>query len=446
MNKRGLALKCRLGIIVLVVLLVPSLVCGAGFHIREQGAKAMGMANAFVAQADDPSAIFYNPAGIAFQSGTQLSLGVTVINVPETEFKGTTRIGDVAPGLGVEQTGNTEARGDIFFPPNLYMTYSKQDSPWAFGIGIGSLYPLAKRWDTTSPFRDVIKEIAIKPININPTLAYRFDAINLAIAVGFDYTSADVWLEKSACVDAYALGAAALPGLTAIQLGEMEMEADGDGWGYNFGVLWKPFESLSFGLAYRSEIELDFDGDADYQITSAGQQVYGANLGYIDSSYSTDAKTEITLPDTWSIAVAWKPISKLTLEMDVDRFGWSSYDSLDIDFSQNTVLQDSYNNKDWNDVWAYRIGAQYEVTDTLDVRFGYARDNTPVPNYTMGPELPDADRNNYTFGFGYHTERAVVDFAYMWVDFDDRSVSNEIQSGTYESEAHLFAANLTYFF
>ncbi len=64
----------------------------------------------------------------------------------------------------------------------------------------------------------------------------------------------------------------------------------------------------------------------------------------------------------------------------------------------------------------------------------------------MGPELPDSDRNNYTFGVGYHTERAVIDFAYMWVDFDERKVDNEIQTGTYESDAHLFAANLTFFF
>jgi len=224
-------------VVVLLVLLVPSLVWGAGFHIREQGAKAMGMANAFVAQADDPSAIFYNPAGIAFQSGTQVSLGVTVVNVPETEFKGTTTIGENEklglPGKTVDV--DTKARSDIFFPPNFYATISEPESPWAFGIGIGSLYPLAKRWDTTSPFSDNIKEIAIKPVNINPTVAYRFDSLNLAVAVGVDYTYADVWLEKSAYIDAAALGLAA-PGLQAVQLGELELEADGDGWGYNFGL------------------------------------------------------------------------------------------------------------------------------------------------------------------------------------------------------------------
>lgn len=432
---------------VALALMLPGWVSAAGFHIREQGSKAMGMANAFAAQADDPSAIFYNPAGIVFQTGTQVSLGVTVINVPETEFRGTTKLGDVASGLGVEQQVDTEARDDIFFPPNFYMTTRKEGSPWAFGIGIGSLYPLAKRWDTTSPFRDEIKEIAIKPINVNPTVAYLFESINLGVAVGIDYTYADVWLEKSACVDAYALGAVPVPGLTAVQMGELELEADGDGWGYNFGLLWQPLETLSFGVAYRSEIELDFDGDADYQITSAGQSVYGAPpLSYTDSIYSTGAETEITLPDTWSFAVAWKPTRKLTVEFDADRFGWSSYDSLDILFDENTVLSDSLNRKDWNDVWAYRFGAQYAVTETLDLRVGYARDNTPVPNDTIGPELPDADRNNYTFGFGYHTDRAVFDFAYMWVDFDDRKVDNETQTGTYKSDAYLFAANLTYFF
>jgi long-chain fatty acid transport protein len=435
-------LKSRLTVVVLMVLLVPTIVCGAGFHIREQGAKAMGMANAFVAQADDPSAIFYNPAGLAFQSGTQVSLGVTVVNVPETTFKGTTNIGqsDASPAfLGETIAVDTEARSDVFFPPNFYATISEPDSPWAFGVGIGSLYPLAKSWANNSPFRDEIIEIAIKPINVNPTVAYRFDEWNLSIGVGVDYTYAQVVLEKTTNIDGVAVGLGE-SGTTSAQLGEVEIEADGDGWGYNFGLLWKPIETVSIGVAYRSEIELDFDGDADYLMTPYGQGALSSAV------YDVKAKTEITLPDTWSFAVAWHPMERLTVECDADYFGWSSYDSLDIIFANNDVLPDSLNGKDWNDVWAYRLGAQYELTDSFDLRIGYARDNSPVPDATMGPELPDSDRNNYTFGVGYHTERAVIDFAYMWVDFDERKVDNEIQTGTYESDAHLFAANLTFFF
>lgn len=74
-----------------------TLAAAAGFKVNEQGAKAMGMANAFVAQADDPSALFYNPAGIAFLKGIQVNLGSLVIAVPQTEFTGTAPLSGNTP-------------------------------------------------------------------------------------------------------------------------------------------------------------------------------------------------------------------------------------------------------------------------------------------------------------------------------------------------------------
>jgi long-chain fatty acid transport protein len=406
---------------VVLSVLVSSMTFGAGFHIHEQGAKAMGMANAFVAQADDPSALFYNPAGIAYLEGTQISLGVTTIMVPETEFEGMTSLGG-GPAL----VTNEKARKDVFFPPNFYLTHSMGDQPISFGIGFNSIYPLAKRWKSTSNFRDEIKEIAIKPFNVQPTVAYRIDKWNLAIAAGLDYTYAQVWLEKSPYSP-----------LAAVNLGDMEIEGDGDGWGYNFGILWKPIKQVSVGLAYRSEIKLDITGDADFLSSGAGP-----------ASFSVDASTEITLPDTWSLGIAYKPTERLTLEFDVDRFGWSSYDELDIDLPVpgSTLGDPAAAPKDWDDCWAFRFGAQYGVTENLDLRVGYAYDNTPQPDETVGPELPDSDRHNYTFGIGYRVGKATFDLAYMFVDFKDRKVDNAIQTGTYKSEAHLVGANLTYKF
>ena len=48
------------------------IVLGSGYMVPEQGGKAIGMAGAFVAIADDPSAVFFNPAGLAKQKGTRL--------------------------------------------------------------------------------------------------------------------------------------------------------------------------------------------------------------------------------------------------------------------------------------------------------------------------------------------------------------------------------------
>ena len=58
-----------LGLSALATLFVSIAARGAGFGIGEEGAAATGMAGAFTAKADDASAIFYNPAGLASSTG-----------------------------------------------------------------------------------------------------------------------------------------------------------------------------------------------------------------------------------------------------------------------------------------------------------------------------------------------------------------------------------------
>jgi len=45
------------------------------FTVFNQGARAAGMANAFVARASDPSAVWYNPAALARLDGFQIAAG-----------------------------------------------------------------------------------------------------------------------------------------------------------------------------------------------------------------------------------------------------------------------------------------------------------------------------------------------------------------------------------
>lgn len=405
---------------------------GAGFKIAEQGAKAMAMGNAFAAQVDDPSALAYNPAGIAFQKGSQFQVGSTTILVPQTEFEGTTRLSGTTPV-------SEKANRDIFIAPTVYATTSLESMPLSFGLGINSFHPLAKRWDASSEFRDSIQQISIKPINFQPTVAYRFDGLNLAVAAGADVTYAEVSLQKMA----YTQLPAALGG-TYAELGTIGADATGVGYGYNLGLQWKPLPSLSFGVAYRSEIELELEGDANYLATTATGQ--NAALG-LARKIKTSGATDITLPDALTLGVAWKPVEKLTLEFDADRTGWSSYQQLELKFGAPLA---AFNNKpdpkNWEDVWAYRFGAQYSVTPKLDLRAGYAYDNSPTPDSTLSPELPDADRHNFSIGSGLHNELGSIDLAYMWVHWVDRTVTNVKEAGTFKSDAHLFAVAVTYKF
>ena len=78
----------RLGALVGLGLVAAAPGHGAGFSIFEQGSKAMGMAGAFTAQADDPSALFHNAAGLAFQDKRGFQLGFTYITFAEAKFQG----------------------------------------------------------------------------------------------------------------------------------------------------------------------------------------------------------------------------------------------------------------------------------------------------------------------------------------------------------------------
>jgi long-subunit fatty acid transport protein len=57
----------------------PRTVGAEAFRILPQGAVATGQGGAFVAQADDPSAIHYNPAGMTQLRGVQVSAGTSLL-------------------------------------------------------------------------------------------------------------------------------------------------------------------------------------------------------------------------------------------------------------------------------------------------------------------------------------------------------------------------------
>jgi long-chain fatty acid transport protein len=437
------------------VLATTSLSFAAGFKINEQGAKAMGMANAFTAQADDPSALFYNPGGIAFLKGAQVSLGSLVIAVPQTEFTGITPLSGNPP-LGTGTTPVFEkAKRDLFIAPTLYATYAMENLPFSFGLGINSIFPLAKTWDDSSTFRNQVQNIAIKPINFQPTVAYRSDALKLGLAVGLDVTHAIVSLRKavySPVVDP----TNPAPPTGAFELGQLGVDGTATDVGFNLGVKWKPRDDLSFGLAYRSEITLHIKGDADFLATTpTGFGAIGltnaAIFPFSRARAGSSASTDITLPDSLSLAVAWQPVDKLTLEFDAERTGWSAFKKLQISFDspQFAAFNNKPDAKNWEDTWAYKVGSQYALTNMIDLRAGYAFDTSPIPDSTLGPELPDADRHNLSLGLGIHNSNTTLDLAYMWVHFVDRTVNNQDlqtlkgENGTFKSDAHLFGANVT---
>lgn len=442
--------KMLLAVVTATLAGTATLASAAGLRVNEQGAKAMAMGNAFAAQADDPSALFHNPAGIAFLKGTQVNIGSTTILVPSTEFSGTAPLSGTAPTNVGTATVSEKAKQDIFNPPSVYATHTFEGVPLSIGLAVNAIYPLAKKWDSSSAFRAEVTNISVKPINVQPTVAYCFDNWNLAVAAGLDVTYAQVSMQKMA----YAPNPAS-PN-SAYELGDLGLDGTAIDVGYNLGLKWKALDNLSFGAAYRSEIKLNVDGTADFLATSpAGFNIIGmttaATSPYSRTRVTSDVSTKVTLPSSLGLGVAWKPNDKTTLEFDAEWTEWSTLEKLEFSFSGPQFA--NFNNKpkplNWKDVWAYKFGGQYAITKNIDLRAGYMYDNNPVPDSTLGPVLPDSDRHSFSIGQGFHNDQFSLDLAYMFTHFVDRTVNNQNMAeltganGTYKSDVHLFGASVT---
>ncbi len=94
-----------------------------GFLIPNQDATAIARGNAFAATADNPSAIYYNPAGITQIPGTDLQLG-------DLNYFGLNMTYKPAGG-----GASTHTRFEVIPVPQIYFTKSLENLPLSFGVG-----------------------------------------------------------------------------------------------------------------------------------------------------------------------------------------------------------------------------------------------------------------------------------------------------------------------
>ena len=395
--------------VLLVLLFTASTSFAAGFRLPEAGAKAMGMGFAFTAQADDPSAIYFNPAGLTQLKGNNIMVGATYLGLDGGEFTGTT------PLTGGATASETQKSLD-FIIPNAYYTRTTSDGYISYGVGIFSPFGLGQEYENknTSIFRNQITKIELQTIVVNPTIAFKINEY-LSVGAGIDWMYGKAKLEKT-------------PVASVGNLYNSELKGDGDAWGYNFGLLLKPTENFRIGVNYRSPFTLKIK-DADVTISNTNP-AYGVvpQLGATPSS--TKAGATVAMPATFALGAAYT-IGKLTVEADADWTFWHSFSSLPITI-QNPVptLPSTENPTQWEDVVAFRLGVEYRVTDPLSLRAGFVYDPTPVPASTMGPMLPDSDKLDYMVGVGYKIGAWTIDVAGMYIDKKDRTVSNIRFEGT----------------
>jgi len=422
--------------VLLVVLFTASTSLAGGFRLPEAGAKAMGMGFAFTAQADDPSAIYFNPAGLTQLKGQNVMIGGTYLHLDGGEFTGAT------PLTGGATVSEAQESLD-FIIPNAYYTRTTADGYISYGVGVFAPFGLGQEYDNkqTSIFRNQITTIDLLTVVVNPTIAFK---INDALSVGFGVD----WMWGRAKLEKTPVGPGGIGNLY-----DSELKGDGDAWGYNFGVLLKPTENFRVGANYRSPFNLKIK-DADVNVSNINP-AYGLVPALGAPPSNTRGSATIAMPATFALGAAYT-MGKLTVEADADWTFWSSFSSLPITIqnpSSPTFISTNAP-KNWEDVCALRLGVQYQVTAPLSLRAGFVYDPTPVPDSTLGPELPDADKMDYSVGAGYKIGAWTIDVAGMYIDKKDRTVSNMRlegsnpvgQNGTWTGSSWLASVDIGYKF
>jgi len=407
---------------------------GAGFGIFEQGSKAMGMAGAFTAQADDPSAMFHNAGGLAFFDDRQWLIGTTYISSSEAKFKGENPF----PGEGVsaEQEKLSE------FPSHFYVVQPLNDT-WKVGLGINTPFGLTTEWKNPDTFagRGISTKAALRTFDLNPSLGWKVTP-NFGIGFGARIMFSDVELERrNFAINPFTLAPA--------DVAKVHLESDlNQGYGWNIGFLHKYNESFSWGLSYRSKIKVDYKGDARLTQNATGFPQFDAAVR-AQVPFDTDlpVKTAIEFPDIASLGIMVALNSSMKLELDVNRTGWSSFDTLEINFTSSDPtkrLPNSVVREDWEDVYNYRIGLDWMLTQSESLRLGFVWDETPQPDESVSPLLPDADRKGFTAGWGHRGERFHFDAALMYLPFGERTTHTNFNNfnGTYNTTAWLLGLSL----
>jgi long-chain fatty acid transport protein len=411
----------------------------AGFALIEMNANGQGNAYAgAAAYTPNASTVYFNPAGMMQLEGEQISIASHYID-PTSDFenKGSTLADGITPIGGPEDDG-----GESAFVPNFYWVRPLDDN-MSFGLGVNSPFGLKTEYedDWVGRYHAILSDL--KTININPSLGYRVSD-KVSIGGGINVMLADV--ELTSAVDFGSLG-----GFPQAADGKAELEADSYdnlALGFNVGLTYMVSSQTIIGVSYRSQIDLEVDGDADFTVPGAVAPLLPPG-NFVD----TDLSAEVTLPASMSFSVA-HTVDKITWLADVTWTGWSSFDELRIEY--DSAQLDSVTTENWDDSWRYSVGFDYQATDALVLRAGLALDQTPIPSSELRtPRIPGDDRTWVSLGLTYVASNSFsFDVGYSHLFIDDVDIDNTFESavpalnhtltGEYEAEVDILSAQLNW--
>jgi len=358
----------------------PTVLFANGMRLVSQDGFATARGEAFVATADNPSAIYYNPAGITQIEGTQMRSGIYALYFDPTFTPPAT-----APNAGTTYHINKQTGA----APQFFATSALANTPVTLGLGLYAPYGSGLKWPEDTGFRSIATKGNLTYLRFNPVVAVKLPA-HLSLAAGLNVDYGKIELEQ---------GLRAFPGGNSFRF-------EGDGWsvGYNLGLLWQPHELISIGATFRSATPFTMKGETDFEQQPVIQPT------------SRRAQADFEFPLTAVIGISFRPTPRWNIEFNADYTDWTSFGVTTIQhdnppFPVQSVIPVTLN---WQASWLYEFGVTRYFDNHWHASVGYVFNQNSVPDAYYTPLAADLDRHFVSFGVGRKGRRVDFDLAYQF--------------------------------
>lgn|GEM_PF-4384819 len=409
-TKNSFQIVCSKSVFAVVALGLASTAFAAAFKPLEQSITNLGNAYAgTAAYASDASTGYYNPAGLAnlTESQISLSLGYSLADSKLTAKTAT----DVDSSNLLLGTQNPYSPDEKNFLSGFHAAWVLNDSVNA-SLNIVTPYALNTEYERTSFARAISLQSEITTINVSPSVSYKINK-ELALGAGIDWLRLDIKLQNQPST------------------GFVENQGDGDAFGYHLGMMWQPSSAIRMGLTYNSAINIDAEGRRS-----------GDNILFL---------TAIKLPNTLTYSVLSIIDENWVLMADLQWTHWSRMEDLTLRYADNTTSIEKFN---YANTWRFALGADYKPSNYINnviLKFGAAYEQSPTVDAYRSARIPDGDRWWFSLGLHWYVNRNLsFDFGYSYISVNDVSINQNsagaVFAGNYESLLHVFGAQVNWKF
>ena len=413
----------RRGILFATAAVAASQAFGEGFRNPPPGSFSLARAGGRRAQIDTPDAAYHNPANVVDIPGITAEFSPSFVYLKVEHENALT-------GQRAETTDPFKVL------PNAFATFPIKEGKLSAGLAITTPFGLGNEWEETGAFAPggIFRNATawyteLMTVDVTPTISWRITD-RVAIGAGLDIFWSQLTLKQF------------YPAFPAFGIPENSVEAKGDGMGFsgNAGITVNLTEKQRIAVTYRAPFEIEYEGDVNFR---------NAPLlpGAIQDS---DFSSEIDFPGIFGFGYGIELTDKIRLESNVEWIEFSRFERLPLDAGVNAPYFPSEIVQDWDDTFTIGIAGDWQFHDSWTWRAGYQYYETPVPDHTFSPTIPDANQHAITTGLSFAGGPHRAEFSYGYIIYDDRDITGSgpsgIFDGHYEMDVHLFSVGYTYTF